>query len=336
MFQHILVPLDGSSRAEQVLPVAARLARASQGTITLLRVVDLTYDVISSGIGAPYIAQHIIEDDLSNARSYLEQWRHNSTLAGAVVQTRVVSGNPAVAILAQAAEPPIDLVVISSHGYTGLKRWILGSVAEKVARHSCAPVMIVRDQEPFHTHRSSDGSDVVRALVPLDTSPRSQDALVPAAELVAALSTAGQGALHLAQMVVPNDMASTAEREELLAAAGQNLASIGQSIRKELVVRLGPELHPALSWSVSLTDAIAEGIVQMAENGEESREYGKVAACDLIALTTHGFGGMHLWPVGSIAERILRTTSLPMLIVRPEDVIVKERKLRHHHTEAAV
>lgn len=336
MFHHILVPLDGSSRAEQVLPVAARLARASQGTITLLRVVDLTHDAISYGIGAPYIAQHIIEDDLSNARSYLDQWRHNSTLAGTVVQTRVVAGNAAAAILAQAAEPPIDLVVISSHGYTGLKRWILGSVAEKVARHSFAPVLILRDQEPFHIHRSSDDSDVVRALVPLDTSPRSQDSLVPIAELVAALSTSSQGELHLTQMVVSNERVSTTEREELLAAAGQNLASIGQSIREGLVARFGPELHPALSWSVSLTDDIAEGIVRMAENGEESREYGKVAACDLIALTTHGSGGMHLWPVGSIAERVLRSTRLPMLIVRPEDVIVNERKHHHHHTEAAV
>lgn len=336
MFRHLLVPLDGSSCAEQVLPVAARLARTSQGTITLLRVVDLAHDAISYGIGAPYISQHIIEDEISNARSYLERWRHESSLAGTVVQTRVVSGNPAVAIIAQADEPPIDLVIISSHGYTGMKRWMLGSVAEKVARHSLAPVLILRDQEPFHIHRSSDGGDVVRALVPLDTSPRSQDALVPAAELVSALSTAGQGELHLAQMVVPNDMASTTEREELLAEASQNLASIGQSIREGLVARFGPELHPALSWSVSLTDDIAEGIVRIAENGEESREYGNVAACDLIALTTHGSGGMHWWPVGSIAERVLRSTSLPMLIVRPEDVIAKERKLRHHHTEAAV
>ena len=127
MFRHLLVPLDGSSRAEQVLPVAARLARVSQGTITLLRVVDLTHDAVSYGIGASYISQNIIDDELSAARSYLDQWRHNSTLAGTVVQTRVVAGNAAAAILAQAAELPIDLVVISSHGYTGMKRWLLGA-----------------------------------------------------------------------------------------------------------------------------------------------------------------------------------------------------------------
>ena len=139
MFRHLLVPLDGSSRAEQVLPVVARLARASQGTVTLLRVVDLTHDAITYGMGAAYISQGIIEDELSAARSYLEQWRHDPSLAGTVVQTRVVSGNPAAAIIAQADEPPIDLVILSSHGYTGMKRWLLGSVAEKVARHALVP-----------------------------------------------------------------------------------------------------------------------------------------------------------------------------------------------------
>lgn len=336
MFRHLLVPLDGSSRAEQVLPVAARLARASQGTITLLRVVDLTHDAITYGIGAAYISQDIIDDELSAARNYLDRWSHDPSLAGTVVQTRVVSGNPAAAIIAQADEPPIDLVIISSHGYTGMKRWLLGSVAEKVARNTLVPVFIVRENEPLHTHKNSAGGNVVRALVPLDISPRSQDALVPAAELVAALSTSSQGALHLAQMVVTKEMANRSEREGLLHTAEQNLASVGQSIREGLVARFGPDLHPALSWSVSLTDDIAEGIVRVAENGEERAAGGNVAACDLIALTTHGSGGLYKWPVGSIAERVLHATSLPILIVRPEDMIAKERKQRGRYTPAIV
>lgn len=336
MFRHILVPLDGSHRAEQALPVAAQLARASQGTITLLEIVDLTHNTIPHGIGAPYISQDIIDDELYAARSYLDRWRQNSLLSGLVVQTQAVAGNPATAIVAQAAEPSIDLVVISSHGYTGMKRWLLGSVAEKVARHSLAPVLILRDGKPLHIHKGGDGKETVRALVPLDTSPRSQDALVPAAELVAAISTFKQGELYLTQMVVLPEKTNATVREELLATAGQNLASISQNIRDGLVARFGPELHPIISWSVSLTDDIAEGIARIAERGEESREYGKVPACDLIAMTTHGSGGTHLWPVGSIAERVLRSTNLPILIVRPEDVIVKARKLQHDHPEVAV
>lgn len=164
MFRHILVPLDGSARAEHVLPVAAKLARASQGTITLLRVVDLAHGALFYGTAGPYIGERILEEDLSIARDYLDDWRFDHSLEGIGLQRRVVPGNPAAAILAQAAKPPIDLAVISSHGYTGMKRWFLGSVAEKVARHALVPVLILRDQKPLHTHQSPERGEVVRAL----------------------------------------------------------------------------------------------------------------------------------------------------------------------------
>lgn len=334
MFRHILVPLDGSARAEQALPVAARLARASQGTVTLLQVIDLTHDALSYGIEAPVLSQHVVEDTLSKARDYLSQQRHSHSLESVVVQERVISGNPAEEIIAQAAEPPIDLVVLSSHGYTGIKRWLLGSVAEKVARHAQVPVLILRDKEPLRTHQNSDGLRIAHALVPLDTSPRSLDALAPAAELVAALSTAGQGKLHLVQIVALAEKTNTMEREELLQAANQNLDAIGQSIRDGLVARFGAELHPALSWSVSITDDIAEGIVQMAESGKTSGEAGKVPASDVIVLTTHGSGSLYKWPFGSVAERVLHATRLPILLVRPEDVLLQARQQRRQQAEA--
>jgi nucleotide-binding universal stress UspA family protein len=335
MFRNILVPLDGSSHAEQVLPIAVRLARVSGGTITLLRVVDLTYDTITYGIGASYIAQDVIDDEMSLARNYLDRCSKDAILEGMVVYTVVDSGNPAATIITQAAKPPVDLIIISSHGYTGMKRWLLGSVAEKVARHSLVPVLILRDQKPFYVHKSSDGSDVVRALVALDTSPRSQDALVPAAEIVTALSTPNQGELHLAQMVLSKELESTAEQVELLQTANQYLAAVAQNMRDGLIVPVDAELHPALSWSVSLTKDVAEGIVRLAEQGEEKTALESVATCDLIVLTTHGAGGLHLWPVGSTAEKVLRSTSFPVLIVRPKDLIIAERQ-QHHAAEVAV
>lgn len=75
MFRHILVPLDGSMRAEQALPIAARLARASRGTITLFQAVTLAYEVSPYGIEAPYLAPHRIEETLAISRHYLEQQR---------------------------------------------------------------------------------------------------------------------------------------------------------------------------------------------------------------------------------------------------------------------
>ncbi|HEU5380635.1 MAG TPA: universal stress protein [Ktedonobacteraceae bacterium] len=331
MFRHILVPLDGSPRAEQAIPVAVRMARASRGTITLFQAVNPVAEVSAYGLGGIYVASSRLDDELYRARLYLDQRSRDPLLlealhAGIALHTHAMLGNPAELILTQTAnpgEPAIDAIVISSHGYTGVKRWMLGSVAEKVARHALVPVLILREGGPLRVHLQSESTRTMRALVPLDTSPRSQDALVPAAQLLAALSSSGQGELHLAQMIVPPEQSNRRERDELFQAASVNLAEIGQTIREGLVARFGPDLHPRLSWSVSFTDDIAEGIVRLAEEGEKRTEGERLPPSDVIALTTHGFGGGHRWQIGSIAGRVLHATRLPILLVRPEDMLGK-------------
>jgi nucleotide-binding universal stress UspA family protein len=335
MFRHILVPLDGSDRAEQALPIAVRLARASGGTITLLCVVNIAQETLSYGVAGPYIPQTSIENDLAGAEDYLDQLLQRSSLADMSVDKQTALGNPAVVILSTAEEQGVDLIVMSSHGYTGVKRWLMGSVAEKVVHLTHAPVLILRDGMPLRTHRDLDGSNKVRALVPLDTSARSQDVIPLATELVAALSTPGHGELHLTQIVVMPEHTSQAERDELFQGAGRNLDAIGQSIRDELVEHVGPELHLRLGWSVSLDSDIAEGIVRIAESGETTGDAERVERCDLIAMTTHGSTGIHRWAVGSITERVLRATRLPLLIVRPADIIAKERQHMKNHVTTA-
>ncbi|HEU5380990.1 MAG TPA: universal stress protein [Ktedonobacteraceae bacterium] len=336
MFQHILVPLDGSSRAEQVLPVAVRLARASKGTITLLTVISMAPEAASYYMTGPFLPQTVFKQDLIASRNYLDQVAQRSDLAGITLEKQVDLGDPAETILSYTEKHPVDLVVISSHGYTGMKRWLLGSVAEKIARHAPVPVLILRDGELLRTHTRFDGMGAVRALVPLDTSARSQDAIPPAADLVAALSSSEHGQLQLTQIVVVPEGANEMEKNELLHAAKQNLDAIGQSIREGLVAHVGPDLHLVLSWAVSMDSDIAEGIVRMAENGEQTADSGGAERCDLIAMTTHGITGIHRWTTGSITERVLHATRLPLLIVRPADMVEKERRQRESQTPAPV
>lgn len=319
MFQHILVPLDGSSRAEQALPVAAQVARASGGTVTLLQVVVAAYNVPFYGLETSYLPPDIIESNLASAREYLEGLRQRSDLADVVVQTQAVLGNPAAVITDDAAKQPTDLIILSSHGYTGVKRWILGSIASKVARHSPVPVLILRVGEPLRIHQ---GSHAVRALVPLDASARALDAIVPAANLVAALSTPGLGELHLTRIVVAPEEMPNAQRARVLQEAEQHLAETGRRIRDELRAASGPDLHLALSWSVFQENDIAEGIVNIAEQEEASTG----AGYDFIALTTHGASGIQRWGLGSIIERVLHSTRLPVLVVRPADMRGKEHR----------
>ncbi len=335
MFQHILVPLDGSSRAEQVLPVAARLARVSGGTITLMAVVRMAPEAAAYHMTGPFLPQTVFRQDLMEARSYLDRVSRRNDLGGIALEKQVGLGDPAATILSYAEEQPIDLIVISSHGYTGIKRWILGSVAEKIARHAPVPVLILREGEPLRTHVRFDGMCAVRALVPLDASARSQEAIAPAARLVAALSSPEHGQLQLTQIVILPEDAGKAEKEGLLREARQNLDAVNRSIREGLVAHVGSDLHLVLSWAISIESDIAEGIVRMAENGEQFANVGSAERCDLIAMTTHGASGVSRRAVGSVTERVLHATRLPLLIVRPEDMIEQERHQRENQAQTA-
>lgn len=329
MLKRILVPLDGSSRAEQVLPVAARLAQASGGTIVLLQVVTVTQEAMTDGAFLPPDA---IEGSMSGGRTYLGQLLQRIHLTGmAAVEKHVVSGNPALKILALAEEQQCDIIVMASHGYTGFKQWLLGSVAENVAHQAPVPVLILRDGELLHTHLRSNGTTVVRALVPLDLPAHSQDAILPVAELVAAFSSPGQGVLHLIQMIVIPEEASEAEQEIFLQKAMVHLDTVGQHIREDLQTHLDPDLLPKVTWSISVDSDIAEGIARVAEDGEETAASGKVKRCDLIAMTTHGLGGSQKWVTGSVTDRVLHATRLPLLIVRPVDILEKDLRYKTKH-----
>ncbi len=333
MFQHILVPLDGSPLAEQALPVAVRLARASGGKVSLLNVVDIYQMYVPYGAMQPLMSQETIDGCIASAGHYLDRLLHREDMAGVPGNKQVVLGNPPLAILAEIDEQAIDLVVMSSHGYAGITRWVMGSTAEKIMHHSPVPVLILHDGKPLDIHLRPDGTSAVRALVPLDASARSQDVIAPAAALVAALSTPGQGALHFLQIVVPPKDGSKEERETLLQQARQNLQTTSENIRDGLVANVGPELHLKLSWSVALEDDIAGGIMGIAESSEKAADTGVWETSDLIAMTTHGYTGIQKWTMGSIAERVLHTTRLPLLLVRPADMIMKEHREKQGQAE---
>jgi nucleotide-binding universal stress UspA family protein len=289
-------------------------------------------------MAGPYMPLNTIERDLAAAQSYLDEVSQQHCLIGASLEKQVDLGNPAMIILSRAealAEQPIDLIVMSSHGYTGFKRWLLGSVAEKIAHQAPVPVLILRDGEPLRTHVRFDGMSAMRALVPVDSSARSLDAIPPAAHIVAALSSPEHGHLQLTQIVVVPEHVGKTERDGLLCEAQQNLAAIGQRIREGLVAHVGPDLHLTLSWALSMESDIAEGIVRLAENGEQCAEVGDAERCDLIAMTTHGATGLGKWAVGSITERVLHATKLPLLIVRPADMLEKEHRKRESQAQAA-
>jgi nucleotide-binding universal stress UspA family protein len=145
MYQRIVVPLDGSELAEKALPEAEQMARLTGGTVHLVRVVDLVqlpwYDNFATAIDYGTV-QAAISGDENAAATYLREVSARLTEAGITTSVETCRGLVPREIVA--ATKPGDLIVMASHGRSGVTRWLLGSVAEEVLRHASVPVLLVR------------------------------------------------------------------------------------------------------------------------------------------------------------------------------------------------
>jgi nucleotide-binding universal stress UspA family protein len=340
MFKRILVPLDGSEPAERAIPVAARLARATGGSITFLRVVTAAIDAAWSMLEAPTLMQHTLDTEQTRAMDYLTQLATMQELAGVEIHTRVLSGVPAQHILAVAHTEQIDLIVLCSHGYSGMTRWTLGSVAEKVARSAPIPVLVLCEGGPVPASPHPDATRPLRALVALDGSVLAKAALEPAASLIAALAAPAQGALHLVRVVKPvnpeSEEKDPEEREHFLHKAKTYLSTTAEHLCEGLVAPAVADLTLPVSWSVAVDTDVAEAIIRVAENGEDAEGAGVFGGCDVIAMATHGRSGIQRWAMGSITERVLHATKLPLLIVRPATMMDKSKVTWDETTLAAI
>jgi nucleotide-binding universal stress UspA family protein len=145
MFKRILVPLDGSAFAEQVLPTAEMLAKCGEGEIELVRVAihPSTYVHFPD----PTMLADLYDSDQTRCVDYLKHVADDmADRTGLCPHTAVLEGPVADCIVDYATEIGADLIVMSTHGRTGMERWLLGSVAEKVVRGAHGPVLLIRPQ----------------------------------------------------------------------------------------------------------------------------------------------------------------------------------------------
>ena len=158
MYRHILVPLDGSSFAEQALPHVQALVMASPGPVEvyLLSIAPLLQgrSVTMVSLYPFYVSQdHLdmarreLERLESDLQVYLAQIAQQVNGWGAHCHVDVRHGDPAEEILTQAAAVRADLIVMSTHGRSGLKRWVFGSVAVKLLHQATLPILLIRPRE---------------------------------------------------------------------------------------------------------------------------------------------------------------------------------------------
>jgi nucleotide-binding universal stress UspA family protein len=323
MYQRIMVPLDGSARAEGALPVAAQLARASQATLILTCVVTIPLEYGYAGVGmgiaglyGPATASvplntEVVDVERAESQKYLANLAGSPDLHGIQTKIEVRMGSPALSLIEAISDQQADLVVMTSHGRTGALRWVLGSVAQHLVRHSSAPVLVLREHGPSLASRHPGVDHLLRVLVALDGSALAEAALTPAAQLAVGLTAPSQAALHLV-LVAPPYAVDEANRPDafILEGAREYLTNTARQMQQR---------YPGMTvtWSVGVGLDTAETIIRVAENGEDAEGAGVYGGCDVVALATHGRSGIARWALGSIAERVLYGTKLPLLIVRP-------------------
>lgn len=337
MFTRVMVPLDGSAEAERALPVAIRIVRASGGSLLLVRVVRSLVE-FELGVAPPATwAPAANPGERDEATAYLEEVRQRESLAGVSATTAVYAGPPAAMVLAAATNGGADLIVLTSHGRTGMARWMLGSVTAEVARESPIPVLVLRGSALVNA--LAEPSHPLSALVPLDGSPLAQAVLGPTLQLLGALAGTGPIALRLISVVVPLPLTETAPLGTGVAGEGQIVLTevdrtmLGEAeeylcTTAEQTQREASQLLPgravSVTWSALWSPDVAHTIVSAAGAGHDglgsARQTTTLTSSDLIAMATHGYGGLQRWVMGSIADRVLHATQLPMLVVRPAAV----------------
>jgi nucleotide-binding universal stress UspA family protein len=301
----IVVPLDGSALAEQALPYAQHLAAVLSTEVQLLHVIT-DADRYSLMIEGP---EHfrtsnnvrlqpeqalgevvtVLED---NADNYLEPLADRLRSQGTQVTVHVMTGQPAESIVTFAAQHAAAMIVMVTHGYSGLRRWTLGSVTDRVVSTATTPVFVVRgSNEPrsFALNRimvTLDGSELARRAIPI------------AADL-ARKTRAELFALTVATPAVGIDPGPVA------IGLPENL---GQALREQLLSEV-TAVDPKLSSEVKVTPVVTEGFA-----AEAIIDTADSLRTDLIVMATHGYSGLRRWALGSVADKVLHATNKPVLL----------------------
>jgi nucleotide-binding universal stress UspA family protein len=312
--QTILVPLDGSPLAEQVLPHIAVVAPLLGARVCLLHVVPtsahitMVGDTILGFLGIDEPPERydererrVWEIERQRAQGYLEPRAARLRAAGLDVAIAVRLGSPPETIVEAAKDWHANFIAMVTHGASGLRRWALGSVTDKVVQATTTPVLVVRGAE-----RAREAPPALkRILVPLDGSSLAKQALPAAAdlalhapaELILARVVAPPTELHsgfrpLDQPIPGYDDIVVRPREQ----AARDLEAVAANLRRENIAATGVVVvgHPA------------EAIV------DEAARLG----VDLIVMATHGYGGLKRWAIGSVADKVLHATNTPLVLVR--------------------
>ena len=298
MYTKMLVALDESSVAEQVLPYARFLAKMLKLPIELVTAIDLA-GIATSTAHEVRRFDTLVDDIRSTSESYLE--RISKTFPETSVTRSVRIGKPEEMIIEKANQDKGTLITMATHGRSGLSRWLLGSVAEKVLRGTTNPLLLVRASEGG---KSEGEVKFERIVVPLDTSALAEAALSDATNLAQKLNLS----VIVAHAYLP-PLSAYFSAGDYYNPHYKNLATqLNDEARNYLESKVEELKRNRVekASSIFLEGSPAEEIIALTRREPNS----------LLAMCTHGRSGVKRWLLGSVTEKAVRHSDDPVLVIR--------------------
>lgn len=294
MYERMLVPLDGSELAKVALNYAGELGARLGSEITLLSVVE-SAETQGYRDSQSYLAE-MVQVTKRHIRSYFKKPETKVIKVG----SQVLVGEPAEQIVDFADRKDIGLIVMVSHGQSGVRHWALGSVTNKVVMATKHPVAVIRAKRP-RSHIRRKGL-LNKILVPLDGSKESEKIIPYIEELASRLG----GEVVLLQVLAPTRYEYTAEGALQVPYTTTDL----WRLQATLIRYLGKLVARLKDRGITTSLEVEVGIA-----GEEIIKFADENNVDIVAMSTHGLSGLSYWSIGSVAYKVLQAGNSHLMLV---------------------
>jgi nucleotide-binding universal stress UspA family protein len=297
MYTRMLIPLDGSQVAEQVLPYARFLAKALTIPVELLEVVDLEALRLLTNPERGRYVDTLLGERIETSKSYLEAIAQS--FQGTQVTCFVEKGKAEDVVIERAAADKNTLIVMATHGRSGMQRWVLGSVADKVLHGSPNHLFLIRANDQG---KAIGEAALKTVIVPLDGSPLAETVLPYVVDLAKKmrLEVVLMRAYALPPAITAEDYGTYTD--ELI---GQIEAEARDYLAEKIREVKGKGLENVSS------------VVNIGYGAEEIITLARKTPDNFIAMSTHGRSGIKRWVLGSVTERVVSHSGDPVLIIRP-------------------
>ena len=296
MYTRILLPLDGSKAAEQVLPYGRFLAKALKIPVELLEVIDLEALRLFANPERGRYVDTLLDERMETNKSYLEAIAQS--IQGAQVTCVVEKGKAEDVVIERAATDKDMLIIMATHGRSGMQRWVLGSVADKVLHGSTNHLLLIRANEQGKA--VGDGA-LKTVIVPLDGSPLAETVLPYVVDLAKKMRL--EVVLMRAYALPPS-------------VAGEDYGFYSADFLDQIEAEARDYLAEKVKEVKGKGLENVSSVVNVGYGAEEIITLARKTPDNFIAMSTHGRSGIKRWVLGSVTERVVRHSGDPVLIIR--------------------